>query len=131
MTPVGLLATLRAEGVRVVALEDGRLSLVPTPRPDLLRLAIAAKPALLCLLAAEAGAPPAAAPPPPEPELVARLAATLAGPRPWQRVTDPENAAAYFAAQARRLLLACPPPDRPALVEKAERATPVAGSATP
>jgi hypothetical protein len=63
MTPAALLAALQAEGVRLTALGDGRLSLTPTPRPDLLALAIAAKPALLRLLAAEAPPVPAAAPP--------------------------------------------------------------------
>jgi hypothetical protein len=37
-------------------------------------------------------------------ELIERLAAVLANPRPWQRVTNPEKALVYFKGQAHRLL---------------------------
>jgi hypothetical protein len=36
--------------------------------------------------------------------LVQRLAAALATPRPWQRITDPERAHAYFEGRAKRML---------------------------
>jgi hypothetical protein len=53
--------------------------------------------------------------------LIERLAAALARPRPGQRVADPEKASAYFAAQARGLLLRTKPAEREALVARAGR----------
>jgi hypothetical protein len=35
---------------------------------------------------------------------VQRLSTALARPRPWQSITDPERAQAYFEAQARQRL---------------------------
>jgi hypothetical protein len=56
--------------------------------------------------------------PPPEP-LVHRLATALSVDRPWQRITDPDRAAAYFRARALAMLASAP--DLPALVEREER----------
>jgi hypothetical protein len=48
---------------------------------------------------------------PPQPQLIrqlttSHLAAALATPRPWQRITDPDRARRYFETSARRLLTA-------------------------
>jgi hypothetical protein len=48
------------------------------------------------------GAHPAPAPPPADME--ERLAAALAAPRPWQRITDETKALAYFRGMARNRL---------------------------
>jgi hypothetical protein len=72
----------------------------------------------LCDVLDRENAAPAAAPPPPEP-LVARLAAAVGVPRPWQHIADPERARGCFAAQARRLFGTARDPL--ALVEREER----------
>lgn len=59
--------------------------------------------------------------PPPPAELVERLAKALAAPRPWQRVTDPVQAADYFAGEARRRLARLDPLSRGLLVAACER----------
>ncbi|HKM65518.1 MAG TPA: hypothetical protein VJY39_23820 [Acidisphaera sp.] len=101
MMPAAVLAALRAAGVRVAAVNGGGLSLVPTPPAGLLAEARAHKAALLALLAA---GPDVASDTPPAPGLIERLAAALMAPRPWQWMTDPERAAIYFRAEARRRL---------------------------
>jgi hypothetical protein len=71
--------------------------------PPLLGAVHQAWPEVVALPAAIA---PKAAPPP-DPSfdgLVQRLAAAMMVPRPWQRVTDPVRARAYFEARARHLL---------------------------
>lgn len=117
MTATDVLATLREAGVRVTLAGDDQISLVPSPPPQLLAQAIAAKPVLLRLLAAAIEPEPDA----PPPELIQRLAAALAIPTPWQRIADPTKAAAYFEAEAIRRLLAARPEDRVGLVAALER----------
>jgi hypothetical protein len=73
-----------------------------------------------------AGDPSAAEPQhsaaPPE-HLVQRLAASLACPRPWMRIADPERAAGYFRARALHMLTrASDCATRLALVEREEGA---------
>jgi hypothetical protein len=65
----------------------------------------------------------AASEPWPEPpaEQVDRLARALAAPRPWQRITDPEQAMQnYFRPGALRRLRLTPPPERERMVILAE-----------
>jgi hypothetical protein len=63
------------------------------------------------------GPPPRTEPPA---DLVQRLAVALAAPRPWQRMTDPEKALAYFRAQGRRRLAPLDPLARWLLVQAEE-----------
>lgn len=57
----------------------------------------------------------------PPADLVERLAAAMAAPRPWQRIEgDPAPALAYFRGQVRRLLERLDPVARGLLVQAAE-----------
>jgi hypothetical protein len=58
--------------------------------------------------------------PEPTPELVDRLAAAMATPRPWQWVSDPAPGLAYLRAQARRRLRHLDPLARGLLVDSEE-----------
>ena len=96
----------------------------PEPLPGIAALAGAyAAPDVLADRQAIAAEPPArpAAPSIPPTDLVERLAAALAAPRPWQRIEgDPARAMAYFRGMARNRLDRLDPVARGLLVSSAE-----------
>jgi hypothetical protein len=71
---------------------------------------------------AEAAMPAPPAPPPlaVHDPLVQRLAAALMAPRPWQKITDPEKALAYFQGEALHRLRPLDPLARGLLVSAEE-----------
>jgi hypothetical protein len=136
MTAAPILSRIREAGGDAV-LDNGRLRIIGASRiaPGLLAEARSRRDDLL----AELESPPfiapaddiersaiqaeASMPAPPEPPplaiddpLVTRLAAALMAPRPWQRITDPEKALAYFQAEALRRLQRLSPLARGLLV---------------
>jgi hypothetical protein len=80
MTAPEVLAELQAAGVTVTVLAEGKLSLVPTPPPDLLAMARTYKPALLIILA---NGEPVDSCPACDGGLFVRASIMSGGPGPW------------------------------------------------
>lgn len=125
VVPADLLAELKARKAEVVALLTE--TALPPPSPEA-AVDEAEDRASIASVVWQGDRP---APTDLPADLVERLAQAMVAPRPWQRVTDPVRALAYFNAQARRRLAPLDALSRGLLVQAEETTARRWGSIVP